>query len=34
MYKIKKYSLDRAKELGVKIFPSKKGIYKIDIFDR
>ena len=34
MYSIKKYSYDRAKELGVKIQPSEKGFYKIDVFDK
>jgi len=33
-YKITKYSYDRAKELGVNIKPSKKGNYKIDVFDK
>lgn len=33
MYKITQYSYDRAKKLGVKIKPSKKGNYKIDVFD-
>ena len=33
MYSIRKYSFDKAKKLGVKIEPSKKGNYKIDVFD-
>lgn len=33
MYKIKKYSLDKAKQLGVKLRPSKRGNYKIDVYD-
>lgn len=33
MYQIKQYSYDRAKELGVHIQPSKKGKYKIDVFN-
>ena len=33
-YKIKKYSLVQARKLGVKIQPSTKGQYKIDIFDK
>ena len=33
-YKITQYSYDRAKELGVKIKVSKKGNYKIDVFDK
>ena len=33
-YKITQYSIDRAKELGVKIKVSKKGNYKIDVFDK
>lgn len=33
-YKITQYSLDRAKELGVKIKPSVKGNYKIDVYDK
>ena len=32
-YKITQYSYDRAEELGVKIRPSKKGNYKIDVYD-
>lgn len=32
MYQIKKYSYDQAKKLGLKISPSNKGKYKIDIF--
>lgn len=32
-YKITKYSYERAKELGVKIKPSIKANYKIDVFD-
>lgn len=32
MYQIKKYSFDRAKDLGVHIAPSKTGKYKIDVF--
>jgi len=34
MYKITQYSYDRAKELGVIIKPSKKGNYKIDVYDK
>lgn len=34
MYDIKKYSFDKAKEFGVKIKPSTKGFYKIDVFDK
>jgi len=33
-YKIEKYSYDRAKELGVIIKPSKRGNYKIDVYDK
>jgi len=33
-YKITDYSYDRAKEIGVKIKPSVKGNYKIDVFDK
>jgi hypothetical protein len=33
-YKITQYSYDRAKELGVIIKPSKKGNYKIDVYDK
>jgi hypothetical protein len=33
MYKIKKYSYDKAKEIGVIIEPSKKKNYKIDVFN-
>jgi len=33
-YKITQYSYDRAKELGVKIKPSQKGNYKIDVYDK
>ena len=32
MYQIKRYSFERAKDLGVKILPSKNGKYKIDVF--
>jgi len=34
LYNIKKYSFDKAKELGVKIQASEKGFYKIDVFDK
>jgi len=34
MYNIKKYSYDKARELGVKIKPSTKGFYKIDVYDK
>ena len=33
-YKIEKYSYDRAKEIGIKIKPSQKGNYKIDVYDK
>jgi len=33
-YKITQYSYDRADELGVIIKPSKKGNYKIDVFQK
>jgi hypothetical protein len=33
MYKITKYSKDRAKELGVKIKPSHNPKKKLDVFD-
>lgn len=33
MYSIKDYSYDQAEKLGVKIRPSKKSHYKIDILD-
>ena len=33
MYSISKKQYDLAKELGVKIFPSEKKNYKIDIYD-
>jgi len=32
MYSIKPYSYKRAKELGVIIKPSQKGVYKIDVY--
>lgn len=32
MYKIKKYSFDKAKKLGVEIKPSKTGKKKIDVY--
>ncbi len=32
MYKIKKYSFDRARELGVTIKPSTRKLKKIDVF--
>jgi hypothetical protein len=32
-YKITQYSYDRAKELNVKIKPSVKANYKIDVYD-
>ena len=32
MYQIKRYSFERAKDLVVKILPSKNGKYKIDVF--
>lgn len=34
MYKITDYSYNKAKEINVVIKPSKKGNYKIDIFDK
>jgi hypothetical protein len=33
MYTIKKYSYDQAKRLGLKIEPSTKGNYKIDVYN-
>ncbi len=33
MYEIKKYSIDRAKKLSVKLLPSNKSNYKIDVYD-
>lgn len=33
-YKITEYSFDRAKEIGVKIKPSVKEKYKIDVYDK
>jgi hypothetical protein len=33
MYEISQYSKDKAKELGVKILPSKNKNKKIDVFD-
>lgn len=33
-YKIKKYTLDKAKELGLHVFPSDNPKYKIEIYDR
>ena len=33
-YKITKYSYDRAKDLDIRLKPSFKGNYKIDIFDK
>ena len=33
-YEITQYSYDRAKELGVIIKPSKRGNYKIDVYDK
>jgi hypothetical protein len=32
-YKIKKYTLDKAKELGVQVFPSDNPKYKIEVYD-
>jgi hypothetical protein len=34
MYSIKKYSYKRAKELNLKIKPSQKGVYKIDVYNK
>lgn len=34
MYSIKKYSYNQAEKLGVKIQPSTKGNFKIDVFDK
>ena len=34
MYQILPYTKDRAHDLGVIVLPSKKGNYKIDIFDK
>lgn len=34
MYKITKYSFDKAKELGVSIKPSKNPLKKIDVYDK
>lgn len=34
MYKIKKYSFDKARKLGVFIEASKTDNYKIDVFDK
>jgi hypothetical protein len=33
MYRIKQYSYNRAKELGVQIFPSENPKYKIEVYD-
>jgi hypothetical protein len=33
MYKITKYTLDKAKELGVQVLPSDKPEYKIKVYD-
>jgi len=33
MYKITNYTLDKAKELGLKVFPSDNPKYKIEIYD-
>lgn len=32
-YKIKKYTLDKARELGVQVFPSDNPKYKIEIYN-
>lgn len=34
MYQIKNYSFNKAKKLGVNIYPSTKGDYKIDVYDK
>ena len=34
MYKILPYSYDKAKEIGVQIFPSDNPKYKIEIYDK
>ena len=33
MYKITKYSFDKAKQMNLKIYPSKNPKYKIDVYD-
>jgi hypothetical protein len=33
MYKIKQYTLDRAKHLGLQVVPSENSKYKIDVYD-
>ena len=33
MYKITKYSFNKAKQFNLKIYPSKNSKYKIDVFD-
>ena len=32
-YKIKKHSYDQALKLGLIIIPSRRGLYKIDVYD-
>jgi hypothetical protein len=32
MYTIEKYHRQKARELGVEIYPSKKGNYKLDVY--
>jgi hypothetical protein len=34
MYKIEPHHQQKANELGVKIYPSKKGNYKLDVYDK
>ena len=33
MYKIKSYTFRQAKKIHVKVKPSRKGKYKLDVFD-
>jgi len=34
MYTIESYHRQKARELGVEIYPSKKGHYKLDVYDK
>jgi len=34
MYTIEPHHRQKARELGVEIFPSKKGHYKLDVYDK
>lgn len=34
VYKIKQYTLDQARRLGLQVAPSKNPKYKIDVYDK